>query len=306
MHKIKYTLWNALRKVLPKNARYYIKLATLYVIDRPSARRLVIQKRSAQYPSAYLESVYKTDTIDYVPPVFVISVADNCNLRCPNCLYVLEDGGQKFFNSNFDLSKLRSVLDASKAERSNRIFLTGGEPLMHKEFDKLVDICLEYNKALSISTNGILIERHIPTLRKLDSINVSIDSYNFDTFNKYRGGNENEYKHLKRGLVKLREEGIPFSCSFVLSEENVDEIGYMLDFCAEYLPTMVHFHNINPHGSTDFTALSVNSSRVREAFKQVVSESNYDFDISLPVVFDYEADNFETRPCNQLWQFFLF
>ena len=44
----------------------------------------------------YQISVSKTERINFVPPIFSIAISSTCNLRCPNCFYVLLGGEHAF------------------------------------------------------------------------------------------------------------------------------------------------------------------------------------------------------------------
>ena len=45
----------------------------------------------------------------------------------------------------------------NKDMKAEIMFLTGGEPLIHPEFEKLVKICRKYKMSPKTSTNGILL-----------------------------------------------------------------------------------------------------------------------------------------------------
>jgi len=71
----------------------------------------------------------------------------------------------------------------------NKIRLTGGEPFVRKDFIGFLEM-LSFNDLLediNITTNGVMINKHIETLEKLQkvkNINLSIDSLQADKFNE--------------------------------------------------------------------------------------------------------------------------
>jgi len=71
----------------------------------------------------------------------------------------------------------------------NKIRLTGGEPFVRKGFVGFLEM-LSFNDLLediNITTNGVMIHKHIETLEKLQkvkNINLSIDSLQADKFNE--------------------------------------------------------------------------------------------------------------------------
>jgi cyclic pyranopterin phosphate synthase len=60
----------------------------------------------------------------------------------------------------------------------DKIRLTGGEPLLRKDFPETISKLSTLETSLSITTNGILIDRHIDVLKqfKVKKINLSLDT----------------------------------------------------------------------------------------------------------------------------------
>jgi len=253
----------------------------------------------------YFLSKGRKEEINYVPPIFVVSIATVCNLKCPTCLYVLKNsdvfkGGVFIKVSDFELVVKKYV---SKIES---VGLTGGEPLLHPELAELVEIIKSNSLKANISTNGILIKKKIDILKSFDSINVSMDGYNYDTFKRFRGGTKEQFDEILDGLSLFQKNNIRFQISFLLTEENIDKIYEMLSFGYKVRPTNIGFHNINPHGSKDYTPLTKQSKKVTRIFTDLTNKSDYPFDISLPVVFDTASKHFRIVKCVQPWYFCCF
>ena len=72
---------------------------------------------------------------------------------------------------------------------SNCIYLTGGEPLLHPEFDKFVDESSKVAKRVVLQTNGSLIKERlvVDTGKKLSAIQISIPSFSREGFFRLRG-----------------------------------------------------------------------------------------------------------------------
>ena len=74
---------------LPKPFKAYARLA-YFLLATPLGGRRGLNKLKAQM------SVGKTARINFVPPTFSIAINSSCNLRCPNCCYVLLGGEHAF------------------------------------------------------------------------------------------------------------------------------------------------------------------------------------------------------------------
>src|SRR5215218_2410132 len=114
-----------------------------------------------------------------------VSVTDRCNFRCQYCMPA----------EGLPWLERDEILRFEEIERLVRLLvglgiedvrLTGGEPLVRREFSKLVAMLagIEGLRDLSLTTNGYLLERDAAALVEagIDRVNVSIDSLARDRF----------------------------------------------------------------------------------------------------------------------------
>src|SRR5204862_3351389 len=114
-----------------------------------------------------------------------VSVTDRCNFRCQYCMPAeglpwLERDQVLSFE---EIERLVGVL-ASMGVCDIR--LTGGEPLVRRDFPRLARMLASIDgvKDLSVTTNGFLLERDAEALVKagINRFNVSVDSLQRDRF----------------------------------------------------------------------------------------------------------------------------
>ena len=106
-----------------------------------------------------------------------ISLTEKCNLRCTYCMP--ENG--VFLSPKKQLMTTQEVIDIAQLFVKNgvtKIRLTGGEPLLRKDFPEIITALSKLPVHLSLTTNAILVDRHIETFKKsnLKAINVSLDT----------------------------------------------------------------------------------------------------------------------------------
>jgi MoaA/NifB/PqqE/SkfB family radical SAM enzyme len=254
----------------------------------------------------YEKYLHQSTIVSYVPPVFGATITEQCNLRCPTCLYLLENEN-KFHNSYITPEKFGDLLKRTNPhKKAEVIFFTGGEPLLHPNIGELISIAKKCGFIPRLSTNGILIEKKIDELTEVDYINVSMDSYDYDSFSRYRGGTHHQFDQIKKGICKLKDCKKKFSLSFVLSSANVHEVDRMIAFAEELLPPSIYFHNINPHGCTDYAPLTLQDPATREFLEKITKKRNYPFDIYISAIFDLKSELFKKARCIQPWYYFCF
>jgi cyclic pyranopterin phosphate synthase len=114
-----------------------------------------------------------------------VSVTDRCNFRCQYCMPAeglpwLERDGVLTFE---EIARLVALLSSMGV---HDVRLTGGEPLVRRDFPQLVEMLarIEDVHDLSITTNGYLLERDAAALvaAGANRFNVSIDSLQQDRF----------------------------------------------------------------------------------------------------------------------------
>lgn len=124
-----------------------------------------------------------------------ISVTDRCNYRCSYCMPA------EIFNKDYSYIKQNKILSYEeiiqissilKKVGLKKIRITGGEPLLRKNIDKLIhklkmEVGIEH---VSITTNGsLLTDEKLNILKSsgLDSLTLSLDTLNSDKIIKING-----------------------------------------------------------------------------------------------------------------------
>ena len=117
-----------------------------------------------------------------------ISVTDRCNFRCAYCM------PKTVFGHDYRFMDRKELLTFEELERVARVFaglgvekvrLTGGEPLLRKELERLVErLATIDGLELTLTTNASLLARKAAALRAagLRRVNVSLDSLDDATF----------------------------------------------------------------------------------------------------------------------------
>ena len=72
-----------------------------------------------------------------------------CNLRCDYC-----DTGYALENESGYEMTIEEIMVAIKKYKNRNITLTGGEPLIHKDVDRLIEQLINDNHLVNIETNG--------------------------------------------------------------------------------------------------------------------------------------------------------
>jgi len=164
-------------------------------------------------------------TIDYVR----ISVTDRCNLRCVYCMP----------EKGIPMATHEDLLSFEEIERLctiladvgiKKVKLTGGEPLVRKDFVELVRKIKDIHgiEKVTLTTNGVLLEDQMDALAAagINGINISLDTLNRKTFAEItrRDVFSQVYKGIQKALT-YPEISVKLNClPLGLEEQNLEEI----------------------------------------------------------------------------------
>lgn len=125
--------------------------------------------------------------------VFIQMTEKNCNLRCTHCYL---DFPLKAVKDFIPIEKVKSSMLQIKNSDVKYIHLTGGEPMLHPDFNAILRMCLKVASVV-IHTNGTMInDKKARFLRKVEDeknndfeivFRVSIDHFQEDINDSIRG-----------------------------------------------------------------------------------------------------------------------
>lgn len=149
-----------------------------------------------------------------------------CNSKCAMCI------GRPRNSEEIPLGKVKEfLLSARKWIGPFTLIFTGGEPLIRKDFWKIVCYASNIGINTSLMTNGTLItEKDILLIKKsgLKYINISLDSLNPDVYQQIRG------KPFDMRLLKIIHllvvHGLRVNINAVITKQNIEELPKLAEF----------------------------------------------------------------------------
>ena len=160
-----------------------------------------------------------------------ISLTDRCNLRC---VYCRPDNMQMVEHS--EILRYEEILRVAKYAVDlgiTRFKITGGEPLVRKGAVDFIAKLKQIHdvEQVTLTTNGILLEKNLPQLLacKIDSINISLDTLDKETYAQITGGGDVEavINATKRAVqlgLKCKLNCVPIKNGFADKGAKVDNL----------------------------------------------------------------------------------
>ena len=203
-----------------------------------------------------------------------VSVTDRCNFRCQYCMPA---EGLPWLERTEILSfeEIARLVSLMSSMGVHDIRLTGGEPLVRRNFPRLVEMLAAVRDVheLSVTTNGFLLERDAEALVRagVDRFNVSIDSLQKDRF--YELTRRDALPKVLRGLEVLGSfpEAHPIKINAVAMRDFTEEEALPFAEFARRTPYEVRFIEFMPldadHAWSDDQVLT--GAEIREAIGAV-------------------------------------
>ncbi|MFD2176291.1 radical SAM protein [Veronia pacifica] len=188
-----------------------MKTKTSRKLDEGGFSRLTA--RAKQIASTRRGLKERPDWAAEVPQQVGIKMNNHCNLRCKHCFEWNDDGYHHQLSKSergdeVSLAIVKKLLKSTEVSNAP-FYLWGGEPLMYRNMKGLMDLLEQDPRWVTICTNGLLIDKHLDELKRIDdhlALLISLDGLEEDN-DAIRG--KGVFKRVQQtieNLLRLREE----------------------------------------------------------------------------------------------------
>lgn len=165
-----------------------------------------------------------------------ISVTDRCNFRCVYCMPKDVFGPDHVFLPRAELLTFEEIIRIARVFVDlgiEKIRLTGGEPLLRKNLEKLIEQLAKLPVELTLTTNGSLLKQKALALKNsgLTRVTVSLDGLDDGVFKQM---NDADYSvsDVLAGIAAAAQAGLPIKINCVVKRGTNDD---------QILPLAAHF-----------------------------------------------------------------
>ena len=185
-------------------------------------------------PRVYEKVMQFSDKIARGESIAIIQFQYNymCNFKCEHCSVKMFQG--KNDRRSFTLDDVRELSRQADELGLANIVITGGEPLIFKDFDQLVEAIDPQKFYITSDTNGWFLDKerakHLKSIG-VDKIQLSLDSLNAEEHDSFRRAPGSHARAL-RAIDAALEAGLNIILSTVVTHQRVhsDEFIEYLEF----------------------------------------------------------------------------
>ncbi len=185
-----------------------------------------------------------------------ISVTDRCNLRCRYCM-PREEYVWLPREDLLTFEEIAELADVFAELGTDKLRLTGGEPLLRHDLPKLVEMLARNPRVreLALTTNGVLLEENAVALRAagLQRLNVSLDTLRPERFAELT--RRDALAAVLSGIDAAHRAGFRGTKidSVILRGRNEEEIGGLLEFGRHAGAEVRFLEYMDVAGATEWT-----------------------------------------------------
>jgi molybdenum cofactor biosynthesis protein A len=174
-----------------------------------------------------------------------ISLTDNCNFRCSYCMP----------NEDYEFLRPHRLMSAKEIVSIAAIFtelgvtkirLTGGEPLIRKDLPEIIAGLSKLPIQLTLTTNGLLLDRYIDLLKEYNirSVNISLDTLQAEKFKQIT--RRDEFNRVWDNIQLLVAQEFEVKLNVVAVKNQVED--EIIDFAllTRRLPLEIRFIEFMP------------------------------------------------------------
>jgi radical SAM protein with 4Fe4S-binding SPASM domain len=147
-----------------------------------------------------------------------LQITDKCNLRCRHC-YIGRRGVHEL-----PVDSINRILHEFEEMQGLRLLITGGEPLLHNDFDSVNSILPDFAFRKVLFTNGLLLRQDKIGRLNIDEIQISIDGLE-DAHDSLRGAGT--FSKAMKAVVLCINAGLEVSVSTMVHPGNLQDFEMM-------------------------------------------------------------------------------
>ena len=181
-----------------------------------------------------------------VPLSFDIEITARCNNDCRHCYINLPVGDQVARSKELSLDEITRIASEAVSMGAMWCLITGGEPLLRRDFADIYIALKKLGLMVSVFTNGTTImPEHIALFKKYPPRDLEVTVYGVtqETYERV-SRRPGTYAASRRGLDLLFEAKIPVRLKAMAMQSNADELPEIARFCREHTKDYFKFDTL--------------------------------------------------------------
>jgi len=208
-------------------------------------------------------------------PVVIWNLVRRCNLACMHCYSISADVD---FPGELTTAEVFAVMEDLKAAGVPALILSGGEPLLRRNFFDIAARAKSLGFYTALSTNGTLIDLPLAgriAAARFDYVGISLDGLRA-THDKFRR-KEGAFDAALNGLRLCRDMGVKVGLRFTLTQDNAAELPALLELAEDERIDRFYLSHLNYAGRGDINRKQDAALRTARSAMNLIFEKAFHY-----------------------------
>lgn len=169
------------------------------------------------------------------PLTVELDINSNCNYYCSYCRNNAVYGFQNI-SSDLSTTKIFELISECAEHHAFKIIISGGEPTIHPDFNRIVEYIHSKALAWSLITNGSLVDSNMANMLKINgcrSVYITLSGMTNETDGFYKG-RKDSFTNVKRAINNLLDAGVSVLLGYLLTDKALNELDLLGEFLDKY------------------------------------------------------------------------
>ncbi len=170
-----------------------------------------------------------------IPLSGAFELTSRCPLDCKMCYVHRKENDCEAIKKEKDTQWWLQLTEEAKNAGMFLLLLTGGEPLLRKDFDEIYLNAKRSGLLISVNTNGLLIDENKVKFFKDNppqKLNISVYGASEETYHKLCGNSE-AYEKVINSIIRLKEAGVSLKINYTVTQYNSHDAEKIYKFANE-------------------------------------------------------------------------
>ena len=173
----------------------------------------------------------KLRRVDRYPLVLMLEPLFRCNLACPGCGKI--DYEDSILNRRLSVAECFEAVDECGAPI---VSIPGGEPLLHKDINEIVEGIVARKKFVYLCTNALLLEKRLDSFKPNPYFTFSVHLDGLERHHDQSVAQEGVFKRAVQAIIAARKQGFRVNVNCTLFDQmTAEEMAEFFDFVTNEL-----------------------------------------------------------------------
>ncbi len=183
----------------------------------------------------FISKIFSEADKRFIPLSGAFELTSRCPLDCKMCYVHRKENDCEAIKQEKDTEWWLRLTEEAKNAGMFMLLLTGGEPLLRRDFEKIYLNAKKNGLLVSVNTNGLLIDENkvkFFTENPPQKLNVTIYGASKETYRELCGNGE-AYEKATDAVIRLREAGISLQINYTVTQYNRHDAEKIYKFANE-------------------------------------------------------------------------